>query len=74
MYFHETSSGPCACLGPRNGEPLCPCKMRARRANNHRVYPAPYIPQPVMRGCVCPPGAEATCQGFACPRKPLTIT
>jgi hypothetical protein len=26
------------------------------------------------RGCVCPPGAEATCQGFACPRKPLTIT
>jgi hypothetical protein len=20
------------------------------------------------RGCVCPPGAEATCRGFACPR------
>lgn len=20
----------CACLGPQNGQPLCPCKMRAR--------------------------------------------
>ena len=20
--------GACACLGPQNGEPLCPCKMR----------------------------------------------
>lgn len=22
----------CACLGPKNGEPLCRCKMRAARA------------------------------------------
>lgn len=27
----------CACLGPRNGEPLCPCKMRAVRAHDARV-------------------------------------
>lgn len=29
-------------------------------------------PQP--RGCVCPPGAEATCHGFACPRQAFRIT
>lgn len=22
-------------------------------------------------GCVCPPTAEATCQGYACPRRPI---
>ena len=21
--------GPCACMGPINGEPLCPCQMRS---------------------------------------------
>jgi len=24
----ETDRGPCACVGPQNGEPLCPCSMR----------------------------------------------
>lgn len=23
------------------------------------------------RGCICPPGAEATCRGIMCPRTPL---
>lgn len=23
-----TSVGACLCIGPQNGEPLCPCKMR----------------------------------------------
>lgn len=25
--------------------------------------------QPRPHGCVCPPGAEATCQGWSCPRR-----
>ena len=24
-------------------------------------------------GCICPPGANATCQAPACPRKPLPV-
>jgi hypothetical protein len=23
------------------------------------------------RGCICPPGSEATCKGWACPRQPF---
>lgn len=23
------------------------------------------------RGCICPPGAEATCRGIMCPRTPM---
>lgn len=26
-------------------------------------------PQAAAHGCICPPGAEATCQGFLCPRR-----
>ena len=25
--------------------------------------------QLASRGCICPPGAEATCQGWQCPRR-----
>ena len=25
-------------------------------------------------GCVCPPGAEATCRGWGCPRAPSNVT
>lgn len=25
--------------------------------------------QPKPRGCVCPPGSEATCKGWDCPRR-----
>lgn len=25
-------------------------------------------------GCICPPGAEAGCRGFACPRRPTALT
>lgn len=54
----------CACMGPQNGEPLCPCQMRLARQHFH-IDPAPLLP----RGCICPPGAEKTCQGFSCPRQ-----
>lgn len=26
------------------------------------------------RGCVCPPGSEATCKGALCPRQPVQFT
>jgi hypothetical protein len=28
--------------------------------------------RPIQQGCVCPAGAEKTCQGPMCPRKPLS--
>lgn len=28
---NEPEPRPCFCVGPQNGEPLCPCAMRARR-------------------------------------------
>ena len=33
------------------------------------VSTLPYA-SPVPHGCICPPGAEATCRGLACPRNP----
>jgi hypothetical protein len=30
-----------------------------------------YTPPP--RGCICPPGSEATCKGSDCPRQPAKI-
>lgn len=62
----------CACMGPQNGEPLCPCQMRVAREHISREIPP--ILQPQARGCICPAGAEATCKGFACPRQPFNIT
>lgn len=55
----------CACMGPQNGEPLCPCQMRAARA-----HIGSYTPPAPTNGCVCPAGAEATCRGINCPRNP----
>lgn len=65
----------CCCLGPQNGEPLCPCQMAAARLHIER-FPQlpPILTQQPARGCVCPAGAEATCQGFCCPRKPISLT
>lgn len=28
-YSSYQVSTPCACMGPRNGEPVCECKMRS---------------------------------------------
>lgn len=70
----------CACIGPQNGEPLCPCRMRGLRKENGRwveaidhgpVQPTLSEPRLATVGCICPPGAEKTCQGPLCPRKPV---
>jgi hypothetical protein len=39
----------CACLGPQNGEPLCPCRMRAARAHfgTHEVWQMPRKVEPI---------------------------
>lgn len=34
------------------------------------------VPAPIIyaHGCVCPAGAEATCQGPSCPRRPIRVS
>lgn len=69
----------CNCIGPRNGEPLCPCMMRGAVQRDGRwvreddlgpVKPFTVVPAPtITQGCICPPGAELTCQGTFCPRR-----
>jgi hypothetical protein len=35
-------------------------------------YVPGYYQAATPRGCICPPGAEKTCQGFGCPRKGIS--
>jgi len=67
MNLKEGESATCgncgkAILGPGawgiNPLAVCHCCSCEQRAIQSRPL-----------GCVCPPGAEATCQGIACPRK-----
>lgn len=61
-------SGMCACMGPQNGEPLCPCKMRDIREHERRkLFQTPI--RETFHGCICPPTSEQTCQSPLCPRK-----
>jgi hypothetical protein len=66
----------CNCIGPQNGDPLCPCMMRDVRVRDGRWVREqdfgpvrPPSPAPATLGCICPPGAELTCQGALCPRR-----
>lgn len=73
----------CACTGRQPGMPACPCLMRNFiQRDGHWVRKeqdfGPIMPDPETRvigsrphGCVCPPGAEATCKGPLCPRQPI---
>lgn len=76
-----TEAHHCNCLGPQNGQPHCPCTMRTLRIVDGRYVQdmGPVEPaRPALnlwqntRGCICPPGSEATCQGALCPRRPHT--
>ena len=69
----------CNCIGPQAGQPLCPCQMRHVTVENGRyvrrhdlgpVQPKVGRVEPAQHGCICPPGAEKTCQGPTCPRRP----
>ena len=75
---HDLNGHLCNCIGPQNGQPLCPCRMRGVKVENGRyvqhIDHGPVRPQvgsvkPVQQGCICPPGAEATCRGQMCPRR-----
>lgn len=55
----------CCCSSP-----LC-LQYGCQRQMPPCQQPGFYQP-PLPRGCVCPPGAEQTCQGWQCPRKPLS--
>jgi hypothetical protein len=51
----------------------CACTGRCRRPPYTCDGQTPGLvgqqPAPQPHGCICPPGSEATCQGFACPRR-----
>ena len=73
----------CNCIGPQNGEPLCPCMMRnVSKRDGHWIKDEedlgpvrPKFPDRApMRhragfGCICPPTSEKTCENSECPRK-----
>lgn len=70
----------CNCIGPQNGQPLCPCRMASVTVENGRyvlrrdlgpIKPTIGRIEPAQQGCICPPGAEKTCQGPMCPRRPM---
>lgn len=71
----------CNCIGPQDGQPLCPCMMRGVSIRDDRyVRETDLGPvqlrirdmiSPRIQGCICPVGAEKTCQGAMCPRKPI---
>lgn len=58
--------------------PSCGCPGAPRMHPQWQPLPArtdpytlpAYIPAPAPRGCICPPGSEATCKGDHCPRQP----
>lgn len=55
----------CACLWGGLGP--CPCPHY--RAPQPMTVPTFPILPPQPHGCICPPGAEATCKGDFCPRR-----
>lgn len=59
----------------RCGAPECMngCKMTKTAAPRTVGNWSPYSVAP-PRGCICPAGAEKTCQGWNCPRQPPRST
>ena len=53
--FDKEINPPCFCIGPQNGEPLCPCKMRRVVIKDGR-----YILRERDLGPVLPPPKEST--------------
>lgn len=45
-------------------------KDGAREENLLNAMRSAAATPPTPHGCVCPPGAEATCRGWSCPRNP----
>ena len=51
-YLESRSTiGPCACLGPRDGESLCPCAIRFKQeSRQHRLDYVRSIKKPSEEG------------------------
>lgn len=82
-WIGSNVSHSCACMGPQNGEPLCPCQMRGMIQRDGKwIRPEqvigdviPQVPAPrTTHGCICPAGAEKTCAGPLCPRRPWSTS
>jgi hypothetical protein len=63
MSSSETAGQP---VGAGDGETFIP------RPVYHHELPA-LLAAARPHGCICPAGAEATCQGFSCPRRGFHI-
>jgi hypothetical protein len=65
----------CYCTGPIWGM-MCRCQAAWALLPPGQLYRTEYFtrPQVAAHGCICPPGAEETCQGQQCPRRPATPT
>ena len=50
----------------------CSCGLYAGQTCSRQPcsFPTTYSVTPVVRGCVCPPGANRDCESPTCPRKP----
>lgn len=76
----------CGCVGPQNGEPYCPCRMRGVTQRDGRwieperdlgpVRPTvrDLAPRQEPIGCICPPTSEQTCERPTCPRKGIKVS
>lgn len=66
---------PMSCGGPRIC-PSCDCGHPPEVSNPGGYFGPHYVlpPAPTFtpHGCICPPCAEKTCQGLACPRRGIT--
>lgn len=49
-------------------------EMALRESEERKVKHCMSPPQDTLRGCICPPTSEQTCQSPLCPRKPVQFT
>lgn len=66
---NRQQSRACNCMGPQNGDPVCPCAMPAYREREATKRALQSLT--TGHGCICPPTSELTCKGPLCPRRPI---
>ena len=61
------------CGGPIYGVHMCGTTPWYPLPSPQPLSPYPnFVPH--LQGCICPVGAEKTCQGPLCPRRGITVT
>lgn len=58
----------CACVGPQNGDPYCPCRMRWRNPPSLPNIPLPGTPDPTTTQRAVRDLISPTPKGWECPR------